>query len=395
MGGCYSADSHRVLASPRHKLPKDKGAKQNGKGPDYSPLSVSNGGGGVHHHEELIKTTSGIPVSTESVVPVVGAYSTGGTGERGCIAPSDSGIESIGSPQEDLDPAAAEAVDRREFTLCRACHHKLKRLSRSSCHHCGHFRIGTVELSTLVNGNTYCTCGPRQPGKLTTCQTHGARGKAAPTHRHSDVPGGVLKSNLKKHGLGGGDSKHVRMSWKSSDSLDMNGSMNTCMDRAKSEASDVFGDDVSFRAPLAQFDSVDKQLNDEPVEEEDCDAAFLASRMSIYSEILDLADCICKCDFSGETSAEPHQCASGQSAPRNSSAGLLQGVAGSNNGLLSSPGQSCVENGHACLDAREEEDEDSGHGVSKSEDYSGSASDSELEVIEEGSLSSNSSPLRY
>ena len=121
MGGCYSADSHRVLASPRHKLPKDKGAKQNGKGPDYSPLSVSNGGGGVHHPEELIKTTSGIPVSTESVVPVVGAYSTGATGERGCIAPSDSGIESIGSPQEDLDPAAAEAVDRREFTLCRAC----------------------------------------------------------------------------------------------------------------------------------------------------------------------------------------------------------------------------------------------------------------------------------
>ena len=174
----------------------------------------------------------------------------------------------------------------------------------------------------------------------------------------------------------------------------MNSSMNTCMDRAKSEASDVFGDDVSFRAPLAQFDSVDKQLNNEPVENKECDAAFLASRMSIYSEILDLTDCICKCSFSDEPSAEPRQCVSGHTSAQNSSVGQPQGVAGSKSGLLSSPRKSCVENGHACLVAMEEEDKDSGHGMSKLEDYSGSTSNSELEIREERSISSNSSPVR-
>lgn len=416
MGGCFSADSHRALASPMHKKPKDKGAKHNGEVSYYSPLA----NGGAHHHEDLIKDNSSIPLSTDSVVPTFHSYPTGaiqegkgvvstdsvvptfhsyptGAIEEGKgVAPSDSGIESLGSPQEESNPA--KPVENIEFTLCQACHHKLQRISRGSCHQCGNFRLDTSELSAFVNADTYCTCGPRQPGRQLTCRTHGIRGKTVPTQRHSDVTGMVLKSSLKKHDCGRGDVKQVRMSWRSVDSLDMNRSMNTCMDRARSEASDVFGDDVSFRAPLAQFDSVDKQLNDEAVGDEECDASFLASRMSIYSEILDLADCICKCDFSsGEPSTDQLQCVSqlsGQTSVRNSSIVQPQSVACSNSRLLLSPAKSPVENGHACLEAKE--DEDSGHGMSKSdsEDHSGSTSDSELEVRAQRSTSSNSSSVR-
>ncbi|KAK3579471.1 hypothetical protein CHS0354_028280 [Potamilus streckersoni] len=65
----------------------------------------------------------------------------------------------------------------------------------------------------------------------------------------------ILKSSLKKDNNKG--RKNHRLSWKSADSLDIAASMMTCMDRTKSEASDLFGDELSINAPLATFDSVD------------------------------------------------------------------------------------------------------------------------------------------
>ncbi|XP_070185492.1 uncharacterized protein [Littorina saxatilis] len=394
MGGCYSSESKGALTSPRHKLPRDKPLRQSKKDPQYS--SATNGS--APQDEDLITASTKVPLLAEPVTsPTQNSHHVKVNGVAKGVVPSDSGIESLGSPTEESNPIPGvesnpKPGENKGFTLCRSCHSKLQRISRGPCNQCGNFRVDATELTAMVNNDTYCTCGPRQPGKQSTCRTHG-KGKASPLHRHSDIPTLVLKSSLRKE-LGRGDGKKVRMSWKSADSLDMNNVLNTCMDRAKSEASDVFGDDVSFKAPLAQFDSVEHQLNHK---EDQCDAAFLASRMSIYSEILDLTDCICKCDFASvqlvQASQPPNSNTTLSGKPTTTDSARNACVCETVGQLGSLPVRTGVENGHLCL--TEEDDEDSGHGMSKSDDHSGSVSELEPEAGDEGrSLSSHSSPVR-
>ncbi|KAK7507272.1 hypothetical protein BaRGS_00001207 [Batillaria attramentaria] len=388
MGGCYSSASHKALTSPRHKQPQNGSLQQNGKSPGNASITDRNS----NTNRVRVPCKDALPeehhtkpaVSPEEVVPSV--FANDGEKVKG-VAPSDSGIESIGSPQEE---SAQEPVNH-EFSLCQSCHQKLQRISRGSCHQCGNFRINSSELSALVSGDTYCTCGPRVAGRQSACRTHGLKGGNAPTHRHSDMLGLVLKSNLKKHGSGRGDAKRVRMSWKSADSLDMGATMNTCMDRAKSEASEIFGDDVSFRAPLAQFDSVDCQLDaDDGVE---ANTVFAGSRMSIYSEILDLADCICKCDFSSNPEQQLTAASTSVSDGQESQCVQVTNTCR----LTASPVRLRPDVGsRAETNEEKEDDDDSGHGVSKSEERSESVVDSDLDTGEESDrlLSSQSSPAR-
>ncbi|KAL8601515.1 hypothetical protein ACOMHN_000457 [Nucella lapillus] len=368
MGGCYSTDSEGAMTSPKHKLPAEKQAWCNEKGPQYS--SLTNGDSQFKEDELLKQSKLIISVSPVSAPPLVDSQALlEEAGKAKGVVPSDSGIESIGPPAEESSYEAAEK--NQGISLCRSCHTKLKRISRGSCEQCGQFRLDTSELSSLLNGQAYCTCSPREAGKQSGCRTHGIASPVSPScKRHSDIPVRLLKSNLKKQGQGRGDqSKHVRMSWKSADSLDLCSAMNTCMDRAKSEASDVFGDDISFRAPLAQFDSVDNQLNVENMDEEG-DDVFFTSRMSIYSEILELTDSICHCDFS-DTPLEG-SCISGlcESEDQSSPCSKTKQPFSSQ----STPTRFATYSEHPCSGSRLEEDEDRENGLSKSSGHLGSSS---------------------
>lgn len=392
MGGCYSSESHRALSSSRLHHHRDKLTRHIEKKAHHY-TTVSNGTSSHPTAAHTITRHISMSVCAEDVEVRVDSHLSEYLEEQKGVAPSDSGIESIGPGQDEAaTPEPTDKLHYRHFTLCQSCQLKLRRLSVGSCRNCGQVKVSSSELSALVHGETYCTCGPRQLGKQSECTTHSVRGKPiAANHRHSDIPTSLLKSNLKKAGLDKGDesSKHVHMSWKSADCLDEKASAiigNMCLDRAKSEQSEVFGDDVSFRAPLAQFDSVDKHLDGGAVW---CDGAILASRMSIYSELLDVADSICKCDFSAAVTANS--------------------LTGKASGATKAPDSSCTQNfeenrqqslavEQVLLDAFE--DDDSGHGRSKSNDHSASLFGSERDVEEdtymEGkTISFGSSPYRH
>ncbi|XP_041362925.1 uncharacterized protein LOC121378707 [Gigantopelta aegis] len=275
MGGCYSAAGDHAAYYPKHKLPKENRSKPNSK---------------------LLKQESRSYSPDNSTDEVEDNQCSDGTlsGDRKHETKnSDSGIGSLGSSTDKDGPAFEEKLDE----VCDRCQQKLLRDSRTSCEVCGEI---TFRKSTLFNHppssaaalSTYCSCGPRHAAwqrlKPTTCSTHINSPK---TYRHSDIAG--LKSSLKKlpnrqpH-------RQNHLSWKSTDSLDYVASMYTSMDHAKSEASDIFRDDVSFRAPLAAFDSVDDHL------ELSISDVYRAGsyRTNTQTEIQHLADSICRCEFS-------------------------------------------------------------------------------------------------
>ncbi|XP_076458673.1 uncharacterized protein LOC143292362 [Babylonia areolata] len=390
MGGCYSSDSETAVMSPRHKLPADRWPGHGEKGLQYAPLT----NGDSQHQEDQILEEGITPLTANTPPPAADLQHLPENVEKATgVAPSDSGIESIGPVTEDPN---CEPLGKKDLSLCRSCHNKLKRLSRGSCQQCGQFQLDTSELSLLVPGNTYCMCsGHRQAGQQSACLRHGTGSPVSYSpKRHSDIPTRLLKSNLKKQGQERGEGKHVRMSWKSADSLDLHTSMYTCMDRAKSEASDVFGDDVSFRAPLAQFDSVENQLDTENVDHEDGDV-FFTSRMSIYSEILELADSICHCDFSSAQLGDSHvPSISVTESPNSPDAQARQPPLS-----RSTPTRLPAFSEQVCSDTLPEDDEDSGHGMSKSEGHLGSSSDCETEgaeeILEDGSVALCSSSVGY
>lgn len=317
MGGCYSTANHRGLALPKHKIPKDVGTKENGKAPNNAYIfKPTNGLPSEDLHQSpnygpkgmktrnawTDSTAGGLPLAESLITPEnVGLLNSelNDQSSKG-VVPSDSGIGSIGSPQEEM---VNKEPPKQEFTLCRSCRQKLRRISQGPCQQCGNFRIDASDSPVLMVEDTYCTCGPRLLGKQPTCRTHKSKTKLDPANRHSDFEGVALKSSLKKNRLTLVDGRRVCMSWKSTDSLDLSMSLCTCMDQAKSVASEIFGDDVSFRAPLAQFDSVDCRLDDRNSTNRDslCDrvaggGAVPIHRLSIYSEVMDLVDSIYKCD---------------------------------------------------------------------------------------------------
>ncbi|XP_046560888.1 uncharacterized protein LOC124269887 [Haliotis rubra] len=199
------------------------------------------------------------------------------------VVPSDSGIESLG-------PSTDESQD----DTCKKCNHRYQRQSQTSCQHCGQIQLKSSPCKS--EPDTYCSCGPRNARlhawqKNLICKTHPHSPKM---YRHSDII--EVKSSLRR-GRRRIPERRSQFSCKSSDSLDYAGAMLTSMDNAKSVVSEIFGDDVSLRAPLAAFDSVDCQLDSEDA----------SRRERTVSQVEDLTSRICQCGGQSSKQSETEQ----------------------------------------------------------------------------------------
>ena len=394
MGGCYSCASHKALASPLSKQPRDRWIRLSRKG------SYRTSNKNAEHSQGRLKRNSNASAEDAIIkrdrLAVLGQHVPEEVSEERGVVPSDSGVESLGCPQE--DHVILEADGSKSFTLCRSCHQKLKRLTWSSCHQCDKFRIDPEELSALVN-DTYCTCGPRQHGKPSSCKTHSHRSRtvsAVSPHKSSSSTIAEITSDQNKRQ---GNHQYARISRQSPRGMD---SLNCDGDKNRSD----IHSDVSYHAPLAAGESADDQLDDPVKGNSQCPAAFLASGMNLYSEILREVDCICKCDIPAESSQDLHPLAKRKSCGPMFTEGESQVVADTLYRLLSSsarssPARSAADTDHQSLAIREEEDDDdSGHGISKLDYHPGSVSELEVdegeEIVEDGAMSSShSTPLRY
>ncbi|GFS09604.1 hypothetical protein ElyMa_006626300 [Elysia marginata] len=271
------------------------------------------------------------------------------------VAPSDSGIESIGTVQEDGQDQqmshlpSVETVgvklrrkDHKTAAVGRAeesdsssgdetsvyLSRQLQRLSRGSCHKCGNFKLDDSALTALL-ADSYCICGPRRAGRPSInpqCQTHGLRHQRSTTVQVDTMEKGVVysstedqpstdkipklslcsnftemnkksienlprKSSLKK-GLSSellGEGRSLRVSIKSEDDSAVVSAL-----AHKNSFDDVFedesgGDGESNQAFWANSGSIDKNL--------DGFSLLAQHRKSLLSEILDITDSICHCDF--------------------------------------------------------------------------------------------------
>ncbi|XP_033735308.1 uncharacterized protein LOC117323889 isoform X2 [Pecten maximus] len=219
MGACYSKSGHDALETPNQKHPHPRHHKNGvavkieyslpaGQAEDILP-DKSNGGVTENKEEE-----------TEGKKALVNS----GVG----VAPSDSGIESL-SPSEGEE---------------RLGNHTPSSESKD---------CGDTDFCERVN-LTHCACDP--PQAWHNVHTRHGECRTSPSklaNRKSDIV--ILKPSLKKKGEK--SDKKYRLSWKSTDSLDWTGTLLTSLDRCQSEASEFGGDDLSIRAPLAEFDSID------------------------------------------------------------------------------------------------------------------------------------------
>lgn len=205
-------------------------------------------------------------------------FSPAHTGDRG-VAPSDSGIESIGTAPEECLERGTFKPDPDELTK------KLERLSRGSCSKCGNFKLDDSAFTALL-ANTYCSCGPRQPGKPSMnphCQTHGQK-------KQISLDKNGLKSSLKNPCVAQKD-KNLRISIRSAESLDVALTLLSSAEKSRYDISDKCVEEYELaQAPLAHFDSIDTVLNDTANKSKQ-------KRRSLLSEILDITDSICRCDF--------------------------------------------------------------------------------------------------
>ncbi|XP_021365340.1 uncharacterized protein LOC110458095 isoform X2 [Mizuhopecten yessoensis] len=227
MGACYSKSGHDALETPNQKHPHSRRHK-NGVAVkiEYSSPTVqtedtlpdshrSNGGVAQHTGEEK-----------EEEIEEKSALVNSGVG----VAPSDSGIESL-SPSEGEERVGSHTTS-------------------SDSKHCG---TDFSEGVSLI----HCACDPPQAWHSVhtrhgECRTQlSSPSKLA--NRKSDIV--ILKPSLKR--TGAKSDKKYRLSWKSTDSLDWTATLLTSLDRCQSEASEFGGDDLSIRAPLAEFDSID------------------------------------------------------------------------------------------------------------------------------------------
>ncbi|KAK6170243.1 hypothetical protein SNE40_018682 [Patella caerulea] len=279
MGGCYSTASNEAVQSPKHKLPRDRPVdRTNGK---LEKEVQAYGGNFTPEEEEILLQTKSVGTNCEEDDNV-----------EKRVVPSDSGIESLAPnsiKDENESPSRTESylndVNEEESwynqtTDCNIC----KDTTKTDHTDCAKESTGDVQIQT------YCSCGPRHAGKSTwqsnstsICKTHMNSPKSK---RNSDIAG--LKSSFRDFMRK--TDKKVRLSWKSSDSLDINKQMTTHLDRTKSEASEIFKDDISFCAPLAKFDSVDYSLDRQ-------NSKNRISTLSTTSEIEALARDICNCEF--------------------------------------------------------------------------------------------------
>lgn len=234
MGACYSKQGHNATLSPKHRSNPPKHHK-NGGVPikiEYTPVRPQEDDRiSILHKDDVNSSPEGPDLVTADKAE--SDYE-----DKGGVAPSDSGIESL---------AANDNVIGHSDNISS---HSPERECSPSPHQC--------DLNKDKTGETYCTCGPRGACKQQwnlnhgECKTHINTSQFQPK-RNSEII--ILKPSLKRKGQK--SERNLRLSWKSTDSLDWTGTFVTCMDRSRSEVSDIFCDDISICAPLAQFDSID------------------------------------------------------------------------------------------------------------------------------------------
>lgn len=244
MGACYSRTSQEASLSPKHKSPHKK--QNNGLDIkiEYTPVKpheddrLSQNVDNNYNHDN--KSCDGqvttikeenekdiIEYGIDKNIPLIDTEYEELKQEIG-VATSDSGIESI-SPNDIVD-GHQEASSSQPLN---ASHSDNKTLE--------------LKLNTEEKDESRCTCGGQNRSSFTY-------GEFTRSKRNSDLI--HLKPSLKKKGFK--SDKKFRLSWKSTDSLDWTSSFGSSLDRCHSDASDLFMfDELSIRAPLATFDSVD------------------------------------------------------------------------------------------------------------------------------------------
>ncbi|XP_060083591.1 uncharacterized protein LOC132562834 [Ylistrum balloti] len=219
MGACYSKSGHDALETPNQKQPHPRHHK-NGVAVRYSSPAAQTSLPNSH------KSNGGVAQNAEEDKEGEGKKAVVNSGVG--VAPSDSGIESL-SPSEAEERIGSHTTNSEGkdsgTELCREVDQCA--YDPPTAWHSVQTRRG--ECRTQISS----------PSKL--------------ANRKSDIV--ILKPSLKK--AGEKSDKKYRLSWKSTDSLDWTGTLLTSLDRCQSEASEFGGDDLSIRAPLAEFDSID------------------------------------------------------------------------------------------------------------------------------------------
>ncbi|XP_052827388.1 uncharacterized protein LOC106879466 isoform X7 [Octopus bimaculoides] len=227
MGTCYSKSGHDAAESNTRSppIPKDSAGgrhQPNGSLYVYKP----------------VKDQSGQPASASQSSAVSGQEK----GEEVKINTIDSGIESLISSQ-----CNKETKELAENSELREATDTFELIDNGPCA-CGE--------NCEVNGHCkfeYLTKLPESNVDWTTA----SRSSAAKLPPQPRRPYETSVIHRKPKCKGRIERKSSRLSWKSTDSLDWTRTMVTSMDRATSQVSDIFVDDVSLHAPLAHFDSIE------------------------------------------------------------------------------------------------------------------------------------------
>lgn len=312
MGNCYSKNSNKVRAGTPAKgwtqmQKQEEEFNKNGKIdteyvlPEKRPLKESDNSFEETSEFEKLGTVTKKTLRSSSADCVPEHFNPV---TAGCSAVhSDNGTENTSNIQESLRESQLE---RDELAK------KLERLSRGSCHKCGNFKLDDFTLSALL-ADTYCLCGPKQLGRPTVnprCQTHGSerihrRDASTTSYTNCDpvAENGSVGSRYVKLNV---SDKDVDDSLPKSDSKKLNSANKdqsirknvresnvslSSSEKSRNFGANTFDEDINRnKAPLAQFDSMEANLNDFSID-------MNQKRRSLLSEILDITESVCKCNF--------------------------------------------------------------------------------------------------
>ena len=373
MGACYSKSGATASLTPPEKAPKTRRRLSwRSKRRDRDDSSVSKELGSQVGFSESPARDLASELTPVEADPLLVENLNGETGHKdedsplqARVAPSDSGIESIGTTQEECqDQRGAhqgeETVElklrkRENGATARAneedsdsssgdetsayLSRQLQRLSRGSCHKCGNFKLDDSAINALL-ADSYCICGPRRAGRPSVnpqCQTHGLRQQRS-TISYQEDSGAMDGDDGIRDGLGSVETSKVPVD------NDLRGSNRVIVETVprksslkKGMSSEVLGGGRSLRVSLKSLDETaklsasncknnfDDVFEDEIHDERDSSKTVWThygslekslenfslpthQRRSLLSEILDITDSICRCDFySNEIYCSPEE----------------------------------------------------------------------------------------
>ena len=355
MGACYSKSGAGASLSPPEKAPRvRKRLSWRVKRRDRDDSSLSREVESAAESPDFPQKTEGLLIPDLNSTEADPLLAQKQVDERECkaeisplqvtVAPSDSGIESIGTVQEDSqdqrgnhqvgetvrlklrrkDPKVTETARTEESDsssddeTSAYISRQLQRLSRGSCHKCGNFKLDDSALTALL-ADTYCICGPRRAGQPSfnpQCQTHKLRHQRSIISSRVDSVG-AAENNSDQMGSDKTPKSFGRDFSESNEKCDENFPRKSSLKKRLS--SEVIGEGRDLKVLLKSGDEDCKDNFDEVFEDEiqedkgprEALKTHLGSienslenfslpahqRRSLLSEILDITDSICHCDF--------------------------------------------------------------------------------------------------